>query len=65
MFFDYGKDVAFEAYERYQGPKDDHFLERAEAYYRTHGVYTLLSTFHGARLSFDWARDYFRSKFEL
>lgn len=65
VFFDYGKEVAQEAYDRYQGPKDDHFLERAEMYYKTHGVYTLLSTFYGARLSFKWARGYFRSKFDL
>jgi aminoglycoside 2''-phosphotransferase len=65
VFFDYGKDAAREAYQRYQGPRDDFFMERAEMYYKTHGIYTLLSTFHGARLSFEWAREYFRGKFGL
>lgn len=65
VFFDYGKEFAYDAYKRYRGPKDDHFLERAEMYYKMHGIYTLLSTFHGARLSFEWAREYFRGKFGL
>ena len=65
VFYDYGKQAALAAYDKYEGPKDDHFLERAEMYYKTHGIYTLLSTFHGARISFDWAREYFRYKFDL
>lgn len=65
VFFDYGEEVAREAYEIYEGPKDDFFMERAEMYYKTHGVYTLLSTFHGARLNFEWALEYFREKFGL
>lgn len=65
VFFDYGPEVAQDAYERYEGPKDDYFLRRAEMYHKTHGIYTLLSTFHGARLSFDWARESFRRRFQL
>lgn len=64
VFFDFGDALVQRAYEGYQGPKDNSFIRRAEFYYRVHGIYTLLSTQFGARLSFqDAYRFYFKRSF--
>jgi aminoglycoside 2''-phosphotransferase len=65
VFFDYGREYAEIAYEGYVGTKDSRFLERAEAYYRLHAIYTLLSSQLGARITFDHSRMRFRQKFSL
>ena len=65
VFFDYGREYAEAAYEVYEGPKDPLFLDRAEAYYRLHAIYTLLSSQLGARITFDHSRMRFRQKFQL
>lgn len=65
VFFDYGDEYAELAYETYVGPKDAQFLERAEAYYRLHAIYTLLSSQLGARITFQHSRMRFRQKFSL
>lgn len=63
-FFDFGDAFVQRAYARYQGPKDDNFLQRAEIYYRIHAIYTLLSTQLGARLPFqDAYATYFKRSF--
>lgn len=64
-FYDYGSEYAEMAYDLYDGPKDPEFPKRAEAYYRLHAIYTLLSSQLGARITFDHARMRFRQKFSL
>jgi len=65
VFFDYGIDSVQMAYEKYEGAKDKDFLSRAEIYYKVHSIYTLLSSLSGALISFDYARDRFRQRFQL
>ena len=66
VFYDYGAEYAEMAYEQYKGKKDKEFLKRAEIYYKTHGIYTLLSSLLGARISFNYAyKYYFKKKFNL
>lgn len=66
VFYDYGQEYAELAYEKYEGLKDSQFLQRAEIYYKAHGIYTLLSSLLGAKISFDVAYKYFfKEKFNL
>ena len=66
VFYDYGKEYAEIAYEKYTGKKDPGFLNRAEIYYKAHGIYTLLSSLLGAQISFDYAyKFFFKKKFNL
>lgn len=65
IFYDFGAEYAQLAYEKYQGSKDDNFLRRSEIYYKAHGIYTLLSSISGAKISFDIAyKHFFKEKFE-
>lgn len=64
VFYDYGGETAESAYARYQGPKDAHFLERAKTYWKLHGIYTLLSSLLGAKISYEQAyRQFFKPRF--
>ena len=63
--FEFGDDFVQLAYERYQGTKDDFFLDRAERYYKVHSIYTLLSFFFDSQISYDWAYSSFRERFGL
>lgn len=64
VFYDYGQEYAELAYQKYSGPKDKDFLQRAKNYYKVHGIYTLLSSLLGARISFDYAySSFFKPKF--
>lgn len=66
VFYDYGEPYINMAYEKYTGPKDENFLKRAGIYYKVHGIYTLLSSLLGAKISFDYAYKYFfKKKFNL
>ncbi len=66
VFYDFGPEYAEIAYEKYEGPKDKEFLQRAQIYYKVHGIYTLLSSLLGARMSFDYAYShFFKEKFNL
>lgn len=66
VFYDFGSEYAEVAYEKYEGPKDDEFLQRAQIYYKVHGIYTLLSSLLGAYISFDYAYSHFlKVKFNL
>ena len=64
VFFDFGREYAKMAYEKYTGKKDPRFLKRAENYYKAHGIYTLLSTQLGAKIFFNNAyKNFFKKKF--
>lgn len=65
VFYDYGVDSVQIAYEKYEGAKDKDFLTRVEIYYKVHSIYTLLSSLCGALISFDYAHDRFRQRFQL
>lgn len=66
VFYDFGSEYAETAYEKYEGPKDNKFLQRAQIYYKVHGIYTLLSSLLGAHISFDYAYShFFKEKFNL
>ncbi|MCH8004407.1 MAG: aminoglycoside phosphotransferase family protein [Nanoarchaeota archaeon] len=65
VFYNYGKDSVQIAYEKYEGSKDKDFLTRAEIYYKVHSIYTLLSSLCGASISFQYARNSFRQRFNL
>lgn len=66
VFYDFGSKYAEMAYEKYTGQKDKEFLKRAKIYYKVHGVYTLLSSLLGPRISFDYAYShFFKEKFNL
>lgn len=66
VFYDYGSKYAEIAYKKYEGRKDKDFLQRAQIYYKVHGIYTLLSSLLGARISFDYAYShFFKEKFNL
>lgn len=65
VFYNYGQEAVQIAYEKYNGAKDKDFLTRAEIYYKVHSIYTLLSSLCGALISFGYARDAFRKRFQL
>jgi len=66
VFYDFGFKYAKRAYEKYTGLKDKDFLKRAEIYYKVHGIYSLLSSFLGAQITFDYAYShFFKPKFNL
>lgn len=66
VFCDFGENYIQMAYDMYTGPKDPQFLNRAENYYKMHGIYTLLSSLLGAMISYDYAYKYFfKEKFDL
>lgn len=66
VFYDYGSEYAEIAYKKYEGLKDKDFLQRAQIYYKIHGIYTLLSSLLGAHNSFDYAYSrFFKEKFNL
>jgi len=66
VFYDFGPQYPEIAYQKYEGPKDEDFLKRAEIYYKVHGIYTLLSSLLGAHISFDYAYSrFFKEKFNL
>lgn len=62
VFYDYGREYAEMAYEKYKGSKDKEFLQRAQIYYKAHGIYTLLSSLLGAHISFKYAYSHFFKK---
>lgn len=66
VFYDFGSEYAELAYSKYKGSKDKDFLQRAEIYWKLHGIYTLLSSLLGAHITFDYAyKYYFKKKFNL
>jgi len=66
VFYDFGSEYAEMAYEKYEGAKDKFFLQRAQIYYKVHGIYTLLSSLLGADISFDYAYNhFFKEKFNV
>lgn len=66
VFYDFGPEYAETAYRKYRGPKDEQFLKRAQIYWKLHGIYTLLSSFLDAHISFDYAyKNFFKRKFSL
>lgn len=64
VFYDFGPEYAEMAYAKYKGQKDSEFLQRAQIYYKVHGIYTLLSSLLGAQISYEYAySNFFKEKF--